>query len=336
MRNIAILGAGGIAEVMAQTLAGMREEVHAYAVASRSLEKAEQFARDHGFEKAYGSYEAMLADPKVDLVYIAVPHSHHYQWTIASLQAGKHVLCEKAFAVNEKQAREMIGLARSKGLLLTEAIWTRYQPARRIIDDLIAEGVIGRPEVVTANLDYFITHQERSVEPYLAGGALLDVGVYTLNFASMVMGNQIRRMTASCVMYESGVDAKDNIFIEYESGGMASLYASMTDQSNRTGCISGPKGYIEVSNINNPQEIRVCEQDGYGSRLLRTIPVPKQINGYEYEVRSALAAIEAGQVECPEMPHTETLEIMRQMDECRRQLGLVFPCEDRKDIISES
>ena len=112
MRNFAILGAGGIAEVMAQTLAGMREEVHAYAVASRSLEKAEQFARDHGFEKAYGSYEAMLADPMVDLVYIAVPHSHHYQWTIASLQAGKHVLCEKAFAVNEKQAREMI--ARNK------------------------------------------------------------------------------------------------------------------------------------------------------------------------------------------------------------------------------
>ena len=184
-----------------------------------------------------GSYEQMLADPKVDLVYIAVPHSHHYQWTIASLNAGKHVLCEKAFAVNEKQAKEMIDLARQKGLLLAEAIWTRYQPARRMIDDLIREGVIGRPEVVTANLDYYITHQERSVEPYLAGGALLDVGVYTLNFAPMVMGNQIRRIVASCVEYESGVDAKDNIFIEYENGGMASLYASMTDRSNRTGCI---------------------------------------------------------------------------------------------------
>ena len=161
----------------------------------------------------------------------------------------------------------------------------------------------------------------------MAGGALLDVGVYTLNFASMVMGNQIRRIVASCVEYESGVDAKDNIFIEYENGGMASLYASMTDRSNRTGCISGPKGYIEVSNINNPQEIRVYDQDGYGSRLIRTLPVPEQINGYEYEVRAALAAIEAGQVECPQMPHEETLEIMRQMDECRRQFGLVFPCE---------
>ena len=327
MRNIAILGAGWIADVMSKTLAGMREEVNAYAVASRSLEKAEAFARGHGFEKAYGSYEQMLADPKVDLVYIAVPHSHHHKWTIASLNAGKHVLCEKAFAVNVKQAKEMIDLARSKGLLLAEAIWTRYQPARKMIDDLIAEGLVGTPEVVSANLDYFITHQERSVEPCLAGGALLDVGVYTLNFASMVMGNKIRRIVASCVKYESGVDAKDTIFIEYENGGMASLYASMTDQSNRTGTITGPKGYIEVSNINNPQEIRVYEQNGYGSKLIRKLPVPDQINGYEYEVRSALAAIEAGQVECPEMPHEETLEIMRQMDECRKQFGLVFPCE---------
>ena len=326
-KNIAILGAGGIAGVMAKTLAGMRDEVNACAVASRNLEKAEKFAAEHGFGKAYGSYEEMLADPEIDLVYIAVPHSHHYQWTIASLNAGKHVLCEKAFAVNEAQAKEMIRLARKKGLLLTEAIWTRYQPARRMIDDLIAGGVIGKPEVVSANLDYFVIHQERSVEPSLAGGALLDVGIYPLNFASMVMGNEIRKITASCVMYETGVDAKDNIFIEYKNGGMASLYASMTDQSNRTGCISGPKGYIEVSNINNPQEIRVYQHDGYGSRLLRTLPVPEQINGYEYEVRSALAAIEAGQVECPEMPHEETLEIMRQMDECRRQFGLVLPCE---------
>ena len=327
MKNFAILGAGWIADLMAKTLAGMRDEVHAYAVASRSFEKAQKFAADHGFEKAYGSYEEMLADPKVDLVYVATPHSLHHHWTIACLNAGKHVLCEKAFAVNEKQAGEMIALAREKGLLLAEAIWTRYQPARRMIDDLIQEGVIGKIEVVSANLDYFITHQERSVNPSLAGGALLDVGVYPLNFASMVMGNRIRRIVAGCVMYETGVDAKDHIFIEYENGCMATLYASMTDQSNRTGCICGTKGYIEVSNINNPQEIRVYRQEGNGSSLASSIPVPKQITGYEYEVRAALTAIEEGKVECPEMPHEETLEIMRQMDECRRQFGLVLPCE---------
>ena len=327
MRNFAILGAGAIARIMAQAVTAMKGEVNAYAVASRSLEKAEKFAAECGFEKAYGSYEEMLADPAVDLVYIAVPHSYHYETTMACLNAGKHVLCEKAFAVNEKQAREMTDLARSRGLLLTEAIWTRYQPARRMIDDLITGGAIGTPQVVSANLDYNITDKERLVRPELAGGALLDVGVYVLNFASMVMGNDISRIVASCVKYETGVDAKDNIFIEYKNGGMASLYASMTDDANRTGCISGPKGYIEVSNINNPQEIRLYEQDGNGSRLLKKMPVPEQINGYEYEVRAALAAIEAGQTECADMPHEETLEIMRQMDECRRQFGLVYPGE---------
>lgn len=327
MRNFAILGAGAIAGTMAEAVNGMKGEVNAYAVAARDKDRAEQFASKYGFEKAYGSYEEMLADPKVDLVYIAVPHSHHHQWTMACLNAGKHVLCEKAFAVNEAQAKEMIDLARQKGLLVTEAIWTRYQPARKLIDDLIAEGVIGKPETVSANLDYFITHKERLVKPELAGGALLDVGVYTLNFASMVMGNDIKRIVASCVKYESGVDAKDNIFIEYNDGRMASLYASMTDDANRTGCISGPKGYIEVSNINNPQEIRVYELEGYGSRLIRKVPVPEQINGYEYEVRAALKAIEEGKTECPDMPHEETLEIMRQMDECRRQFGLVYPGE---------
>ena len=327
MRNFAILGAGAIARIMAQAVTAMKGEVNAYAVASRSLEKAEKFAAECGFEKAYGSYEEMLADPAVDLVYIAVPHSHHYETTMACLNAGKHVLCEKAFAVNEKQAREMTDLARSRGLLLTEVIWTRYQPARRMIDDLITGGAIGTPQVVSANLDYNITDKERLVRPELAGGALLDVGVYVLNFASMVMGNDISRIVASCVKYETGVDAKDNIFIEYKNGGMASLYASMTDDANRTGCISGPKGYIEVSNINNPQEIRLYEQDGNGSRLLKKMPVPEQINGYEYEVRAALAAIEAGQTECADMPHEETLEIMRQMDECRRQFGLVYPGE---------
>ena len=327
MRNFAILGAGAIAGTMAEAICGMKNEVKAYAVASRSLEKARAFAGKYGFEKAYGSYEEMLMDPAVDLVYIAVPHSHHHRYTIDCLNAGKNVLCEKAFAVNERQAKEMIDLAREKGLLLTEAIWTRYQPARRLIDDLIAQDVIGKPEVVSANLDYHITSKERLVKPELAGGALLGVGVYVLNFASMIMGNDIERIVANCVKYETGVDAKDNIFIEYKDGGMASLYASMTDDANRTCCISGPKGYIEVSNVNNPQEIKVYEQEGNGSRLIRSVPVPEQINGYEYEVRAALAAIESGQVECPDMPHAETLEIMRQMDECRRQFGLKYPME---------
>ncbi len=130
--KMAILGAGGIAAIMAETIAKM-DEVESYAIGSRDIGKAKAFAEKYGFQKAYGSYDEMLQDPEVELVYVAVPHSHHHQWTIAALNAGKHVLCEKAFAVNEKQTREMIELSEKKGLLLAEAIWTRYMPSRQMI-----------------------------------------------------------------------------------------------------------------------------------------------------------------------------------------------------------
>ncbi len=330
MINMAIIGAGHIASTMASTITQMPGEVKAFAIASRDIRRAEEFARKYGFEKYYGSYEAMLSDPDVDLVYIALPHSHHYAWTTASLNAGKHVLCEKSFAVNSSQASEMIALSEEKGLLLAEAIWPRYLPSRKIIEDLIREGAIGRVETVSASLDYAIADKERMIKPELAGGALLDLGVYALNFASMVMGDDIKRIVASCVRHETGVDAKENIFIEYENGQMASLYASMMDGSNCIGCICGTEGYLEVDDIINPQVISVCRQGSTGTEkktVLRSVKAPEQITGYEYEVRAVIRAISQNKTECEEMPHAETLEMMRQMDECRRQFGVIYPGE---------
>ena len=187
--KIGILGAGGIAVQMAKTVAGMKD-VENYAVAARSFERAQAFAEKYGFSKAYGSYEEMLADPQVDLVYIATPHSHHYLHAKMCLEAGKNVLCEKAFTVNADQARKLFTLAKEKNLLITEAIWTRYMPSRKMIDDIISSGVIGEVTAVTANLNYAISEVERIRKPELAGGALLDVGVYTINFASMVLGDK--------------------------------------------------------------------------------------------------------------------------------------------------
>ena len=166
--KMAILGAGDIAGVMAGTIAKM-DEVESYAIGSRDIGKAQAFADKYGFEKAYGSYEEMLADPAVELVYIAVPHSHHHQWTMAALNAGKHVLCEKAFAVNEKQTREMIELSEKTGLLLAEAIWTRYMPSRQMIMEIVERGDIGRVRTISANLGYKIDMNERMVRPELAG-----------------------------------------------------------------------------------------------------------------------------------------------------------------------
>ena len=322
--RFSILGAGGIARKLAETVRGMKD-VQLYAIASRDVEKARAYAQEYGFEKAYGSYEDMLADPKVELVYIAVPHSHHHQWTIAALNAGKHVLCEKAFAASEAQAREMLAVAEEKKLLLTEAIWTRYMPSRRMIDDILAGGAIGEICTVSSNLGYRIDMNERMVRPELCGGCLLDLTVYTLNFSSMILGDDIREMHAHCVMTDTGVDGQDTVTIAYNNGKMASMFTTMYTLTDRSGYIYGRDGYLEVVNINNPSEIRLWGADRNAPEILKTWAVPEQITGYEYEVLACKKAIEEGRIECPEMPHSETLEIMHQMDAIRAQFGIRFP-----------
>lgn len=324
--RVGYIGAGNISGQMAETIARM-SEVENYAVAARDPERAREFAERWGFSHAYDSYEELLADPDVDLVYVALPHSHHHRWTIAALESGHHVLCEKAFAANERQAREMIECARERGLLLAEAIWTRYMPSRKMIEEIVSSGEIGEVTTVAANLGYRVDGNARMTDPALAGGALLDLTVYPLNFASMVLGNRIRRIAASMVPAVTGVDGQDNVMIEYESGQMASLFSTMYAMTDREGQILGTKGFITVENINNPQVIRVYASDGLTRELTREIAVPEQITGYEYELLSCKRAIEADALECPEMPHAETLELMRQMDEIRRQFGVVFPFE---------
>ena len=323
--KVGILGAGGIAVSMARTIAGLTD-VENYAIGSRDIKKAKEFAEKNGISAAYGSYEELLADPAVDLVYIALPHSHHCEWTIKALLAGKNVLCEKAFAVNAVEAEKMIALAKDKNLLLAEAIWTRYMPSRRIIDDIIQSGVIGKLKTVSANLGYKIDHNRRLVDPALAGGSLLDLTVYPLNFASMVWGDNIKRIVANCVYTDTGVDGQDNVMIEYEDGRMASLFTSIYELTDRRGIVYGTNGRIEVENINNPEKITVYAETELGMSV-KEYAVPKQITGYEYEVLACKRAIEEGLSECPEMPHAQTIEIMKQMDEIRRQFGIVYPME---------
>ena len=326
MLHIGILGAGRIAVTMAQTIRGMREndeDVCLYAVAAREEERARTFARAHGAEKAYGSYEAMLSDPAVDLVYVATPHSHHYQHAMLCLSHGKHVLCEKAFTVNAQQAQEVTRYARERGLLITEAIWTRYQPMRQLLADLLASGVMGRPEHLTANLCYAITDKERIVRPELAGGALLDVGVYALNFAEMVFG-RAQGVQAVCVKSDQGVDISDSITLTWPDGKMAVLTAGTRTISDRFGVIYGTDGFVMVENINNPQAIRVYDR---AYQLVSEVLCPPQITGYEYEVREAAACIREGKTQCPSMPHEETVHMMALMDHIRAQMGLRYPCE---------
>lgn len=321
--KFAILGPGKIARKMAEAVTRL-QEVECYAVASRDLKRSKEFAETWGFEKAYGSYEEMLSDPEVELVYVATPHSHHYEQAKMCLEYRKNVLVEKAFTVNAKQAEELIALSREKGLLLAEAIWTRYMPCRKMIDDLIAEGAIGNVTSLTANLGYEVSGIDRMEKPELAGGALLDLGVYPINFALMTFHGAVKKIDSTAVMSPAGVDWMNSMTMIFEDGKMAVLHSNMLASTNREGAIFGDKGYMEIQNINNCEEIRLYDAN---YQFVKRIPVPEQINGYEYEVLACIRAIKEGKIECDEMPHEETLRVMRIMDQLRADWEMHFPCE---------
>lgn len=323
--NIAILGAGSIARNMAKTLRGMKargQNVELYAIAARDLARAQAFKEEEGFVKAYGSYEEMLSDAAVELVYVATPHSHHAEHMKLCIAHGKPVLCEKAFTGNARQAEEVLNLAREKGVFVAEAIWTRYMPSRKIINELLESGLIGEPKVINANLAYSMEDKERIWKPELAGGALLDLGVYTLNFASMIFGDDVERMESTVQMMASGVDLTENISLYYKNGRSAHLISSAAARMDRRGVISGTKGYLAVNNVNNPTVFEVYDDN---DRLLKRVVAPEMITGFEYQVEACMRAMENGQLECPEMPHDEILCIMKQMDQLRADWGMVYP-----------
>lgn len=322
--RVAIMGTGRIAGTMADTLKEMKG-VTCYAVGSRTQKKAEQFASKYGIKKAYGSYAELVSDPKVDLVYVATPHSEHFENVKLALSAGKHVICEKAFMLNEKESRQAFDYAEEKKLLLTEAMWVRYMPMRRKLAEVIASNVIGEPRMLTANLGYNISAKERINLPELGGGALLDLGVYVLNFASMAFGNDITDIASICTFNNLGMDMQDSITLRYKDGKMAVLNATALGVSDRSGVIYGTKGYIVVDNINNFEAIHVYNNE---YKKIASYKRPRQISGYEYEIEACIKAIGEGWIECPEMPHSETLKMLNMMDFIRRSNNIRFPGED--------
>ena len=328
--NIGIIGAGHIARKMASVLASEPQGCLCYAVASRSQQKADDFAAEFGIERAYGSYEALLSDPAVDLVYIATPNSHHFSPAMMAIAHRKPCLVEKSFAANAAQAKAMIAEAERQGVFITEAIWTRYMPLMLKVVQLVNEGAIGRPNALSANLSYVIHQVPRLVRPELAGGSLLDIGIYPITFAAMVFGSDIERTVAVCSKTDTGVDAQETITQFLGDNRMAVLHSSMYCRSDRKGIISGDTGYLVVENINCPQVVRVY--DTMDRMLAEYYPPQDQINGYEYQVRASIEAIEKGQLETPYMPHTEILRMMRYLDSLRQEWGVVYPNDSRTDL----
>ena len=319
--KVGIIGTGWIAERMAETLSGM-EGVEKYAIASRTKEKSESFAMQWGFSRSYGSYEDLANDSEVDLVYIATPHSHHYDNVKMCLLAGRNVLCEKAFTANACQAEEIIALAHDRNLFLTEAIWTRYQPFRKTISELIGSGIIGNVHQLSANLCYPNIDRPRMYLPELAGGVLLDLGVYALNFAAMCFGTDYKIVSSSCQLTDTGVDAANSMTLHWEDGRMGVLWSSNLVRSDRQGVISGDRGHIIIENINNPQSATVFDND---YNTIKIVKCPPQITGYEYQVYESIDCIRRKKIESSFMPHAETIRIMKEMDNLRKEWGIMYP-----------
>ena len=329
MLRMGILGLGKIVHKMARTVVQM-DQIQLAAVGSRSYEKARKFAEEYGVKKAYGSYEGLVSDGDLDLIYIATPHSEHYQHIKLCLKYNKNILCEKAFTLNAHQAKEVLEEAEKKGVLLTEAIWTRYMPSRFLLNQVIESGIIGTPVSLTANLGYVLTEVERVMQPTLGGGALLDVGIYTINFALMVFGENYDTIISKAQFNQAGADVSNSVTITWEDGSIAVLHSSALSQTDRRGMIYGDKGYLEVVNINNCEEIKIYNLQ---RQLIKTVQIPQQITGYEYEVMACIEAILNKQTECPQMTHQSTLEVLEIMDEIRRQWRYYYPCETPAECV---
>lgn len=325
--KVGFIGCGHIARTMANTVNNTKG-FELYGVAARDLDRATSFKEEFGAEKAYGSYEELVNDDNVELVYIATPHSHHRDHMMLCIEHNKNILCEKAFTVNEAEALEVLTAAKEKGVFVCEAIWTRYMPARKLINDIIASDKIGRVTSVTANLGYQISDKERIKKPKLGGGALLDIGIYPLNFALMAReGVAVKAITGVCTKADTGVDLQDSMTLAFEDGSIATIFADAEVTSDRRGYIYGTKGYIEVENINNPEVIRVFDNSRQPFMNCEII-IKKDYNGYEYELLEAKKCIEEGKIESEMMSHSETLRVMRFMDALRKSWGVKLSDEE--------
>ena len=323
--RVGIIGAGWIAEKAAITLNGLTD-CEAYAIASRSKEKADAFAEKWKMRKAYGSYSELIADPSVDLVYVATPHSHHYDVTREALMAGKPCLVEKAFMANYRQAKEIVTLARERKVFLAEAIWTRYQPVVAMMRELIGSR-IGTPKLLTATLGYSMGDKPRIMRANLCGGALLDLGVYALNFVRMFFDADILRITSQCVKSQTGMDLTNAMTLTLSNGVLCNLQSSAACVGDNIGVIAGTDGNLIIDNINNPQKITV---NGPDRTYIETISVPQQITGYEYQFVACRQALIDGLLEPKEMPLEETLYIMQLMDGLRKDWDVRYPMDEEQ------
>jgi predicted dehydrogenase len=320
-----IIGCGGIAHVFAKSLRAL-ERGTLLAGASRTPGRAQAFAEKHGMERAYSDYESLVADPDVDAVYIATTHNFHYENIRLCLENGKHVLCEKPFTVSAAQAAELIELARAKKLFMMEAVWTRFLPAILKMQELLAEGAIGEVRTVKADFSIWRDYdpEDRLWNKELAGGALLDLGIYPITFASIVFGDRPTRIQSSAIIGQTDVDDRSFYLFDYEGGRHAVLTSSFTHICPVEAMVCGTKGYIRVPHFLGAKELHIHRQGADPE----TIKLPfGEGENFKFEIAEAMDCIAAGKTESDVLPLSKTLEIMEIMDALRAQWGLKYAGE---------
>jgi len=320
-----ILGTGFIARKMAEALSFVPQS-KVYAVASRNIDTAKDFASKYDVEKSYGSYEELVSDPKVDIVYIATPHNLHFENTIMSLDHGKHVLCEKPFAVNGREVRGMIAKAKEKNRFLMEALWSRFLPNIIKAKEMVDLGQIGKIKLIKADfgLNKPFDPNHRLYNKQLIGGSLLDLGIYPL-FLSLLLLGKPKTIKAIAGIGATGVDYNCSFTLGYEDDTLAVMYSSVIAQTDIVAAIYGEKGTIVFNNWwFMPVPIRIVTQEG------KEIPVPLKFegNGYNYEATELVKCLEQGKIQSEIMSWDNSLLLIDVLDAIRKEIGLVYPDHD--------
>lgn len=320
-----IIGTGGIAESFA---ADLRQEPAAgelVAIASRTVERAEAFAQRVGAPRGYGTHERLVADPEIDAVYIAVPHAAHHCAARLALSADKAVLLEKPFTVNRREAQDLVDLARSRGVFLMEAMWTRFLPHMVAIRRLLSQGRLGELRLVLAEHGVWFRHDptHRMFDPALAGGALLDLGVYAISLASMVLGEPAE-VIASAAFGDTGVDTQTAVTLRYPGGQQAVTASSMEAWLPNRATIAGRDARIDLDGMfYRPTSFTLTDRHGAVERYEWTVPG----GGMQFEALEVARCLHAGLIESPFMSLDDTVSIMGILDRVRRSVGLRYPGE---------
>lgn len=336
--NWAILAPGIIAASMAKAMkesSKTNSKICLYAVASRNIERAKEFAQNWGFEKYYGSYEQLLNDENVDAVYVSNPHAFHFEAVMACLKKGKHVLCEKPAGCNYEQLSKMIETANQNHLFFMEAMWTAFNPTVNEIRNVIDSGVIGNIKNIESHFCNRLAFdpKHRLWDAQQAGGALLDLGIYNIYFAWFMTHFSNITNRSSNTRIVNNIDAWDSVNLTFENGVTTTFQCACdmpSSSDTHDAIIYGSKGYITVTNFFMSQEASVFvykNDGGRESEKVKSIVLKFDVNGYEYEMIEATSCILNGEIESKVHPHKNSLALCKIMDELRSDWKLKYPFE---------